>query len=87
MKSSCYTINITNKQEVVMTTKKMNTSKAVMIIEGDIEPDYPEQYIDAWQFLINNGQVWKLQGWYGRTARTLITEGICTVPMEKGEEQ
>ena len=68
-----------------MTTKKLTTLKAIMIAEGEQEPDYPEQYIEAWQLLINNGQVWKLQGWFGRTAQTLISEGICTMPMVKGE--
>ena len=37
--------------------------------EGDI--------IEAWQYLINTGQVWKLQGWYGRTANSLIESGVC----------
>ena len=70
-----------------MSNKKLTTYRAIMIAEGAEEPDYPEQYIEAWQMLINNGQVWKLQGWFGRTAQTLITEGICTIPVEKGEKQ
>jgi hypothetical protein len=27
---------------------------------------------------INNGWVWKLQGFYGRTANALIEAGLCT---------
>ena len=36
-----------------------------------------EETISAWQFLINTGLAWKLQGFYGRTAQQLINEGIC----------
>ena len=35
-----------------------------------------EQQIEAWQWLVDEEYVWKLQGWYGRTARDLINEGI-----------
>ena len=69
-----------------MTKKKLTTFQAIMIAEGVEEPDYPEQYIEAWQLLINNGQVWKLQGWFGRTATALITEGICTMPTTGGAQ-
>ena len=64
---------MTNKQT------KLTNYKATLIAEGVQEPDYPEQYIEAWQHLIDTGLVWKLQGWFGRTAQTLISEGICTV--------
>ena len=29
------------------------------------------------QKLINTGLVWRLQGFYGRTAKTLIGQGLC----------
>ena len=64
---------MTNKQT------KLTNYKATMIAEGVQEPDYPEQYIEAWQHLIDTGLVWQLQGWFGRTAQTLISEGICTI--------
>ena len=64
---------MTNKQT------KLTNYKATLIAEGVQEPDYPEQYIEAWQHLIDTGLVWQLQGWFGRTAQTLISEGICTV--------
>ena len=35
-----------------------------------------EQQIEAWQWLHDKGPAYKLQGWYGRTARALINEGI-----------
>ena len=55
----------------------MNTFEAITLIEDT--PDVSEeQYIEAFQSLIDSGVVWQLQGWYGRTARGLIDGGYCT---------
>lgn len=51
---------------------------AIMTIESATEQD--ETYIEAFQFLINNGVVWRLQGWYGRAAVGLIENGECVAP-------
>ena len=55
----------------------MTTYKAISIIEGAIEEESRELHIKAWQHLIDTGDVWELQGWYGRTALRLIEEGVC----------
>lgn len=49
--------------------------EAVMIAEG-VEDASPEKQLEAWQTLVNTGLVWKLQGWYGRTAQQLIEQGL-----------
>ena len=65
---------------------KFTLMRACMIVEGEEDPSYPEEYLDAWQWLIDSGQVWKLQGWYGRTASMLISDGTCTAPITKEQE-
>lgn len=56
--------------------------EAIEIIEGMQEPESEEQYIQAWQHLVNTGAVWHLQGSYGRAAMQLIENGIIKL---KGE--
>lgn len=55
----------------------MDTLKAIDIAEGIEEPKDENEFIKAWQFLIDSGMVWSLQGFYGRTAEQLIERGIC----------
>ena len=55
----------------------MDYKLAISLIEGFISCDDDDVMIKAWQFLIDEGHVWKLQGYYGRTAMELINEGIC----------
>jgi hypothetical protein len=54
----------------------MNTFTAIEIAEGLQIPESEEQAIEAWQYLIDTGLAWQLQGWFGRTAAHLISEGI-----------
>jgi len=56
----------------------MDSFTAIEIVEGIIEAESEEQIIDAWQKLIDTGICWKLQGWFGRTAQSLIEAGVCT---------
>jgi hypothetical protein len=56
----------------------MDNYEAVGICEGFIECDDESKTIEAWQYLIDTGMAWTLQGWFGRTARHLIDDGICT---------
>jgi hypothetical protein len=55
----------------------MDSYTATGIAEGFIEADSQDQVIEAWQFLIDSGLAWQLQGWFGRTAQRLIEDGIC----------
>jgi hypothetical protein len=56
----------------------MTTYDACAAIEGfDGEEHTEEEIIAAFQHLIDTGVVWKLQGFYGRTADALIDAGHC----------
>ncbi len=56
----------------------MDTFTATMIAEGVEEVETEEEYLNAWQHLIDTGIVWTLQGFFGRTATDLIEQGLCT---------
>lgn len=58
-----------------MTQQNLSTLEAIELIEG-IEDSSIEHQLQAWQKLVDTGLVWKLQGWYGRTANTLIEQGL-----------
>ena len=55
----------------------MSNLEAIDIAEGYVEPESEEQYIAAWQQLIDTGLAWTLQGWFGRRAVTMIEAGLC----------
>ena len=58
-------------------TPYLATAYAEGFCEGENASE--EEQIEAWQYLINTGLAWRLQGWFGRTAKSLIDEGICKV--------
>ncbi len=56
----------------------MDNYNAVGIAEGFVECDSEEEYLEAWQHLVDTGLAWSLQGWFGRTATDLIERGVIT---------
>lgn len=42
--------------------------------DGDLDE---EEVVELFQYLIDTGQAWTLQGHYGRVARALIRNGFC----------
>ncbi|MBP8282299.1 MAG: hypothetical protein KAX46_00025 [Chromatiaceae bacterium] len=49
-------------------------SQMMAFEEGELDL---EETVALFQKLINNGQAWTLQGFYGRTAARLIEAGYC----------
>ena len=69
--------NNDNKPQNLLFPRIMCLSDAIICIE-EHEGDQA-MYIEAWQYLIDTGYAWTLQGWYGRTAMRMIEEGTCSM--------
>jgi len=50
--------------------------KIIAFEEGELTE---EEVIELFQELVNNGMAWTLQGFYGRTAMNLISQGLIHV--------
>jgi hypothetical protein len=55
----------------------MDNFNAVGIAEGFIEGTEEEQ-IAAWQYLHDTGLAYQLQGFFGRTAQSLLRQGVIS---------
>jgi hypothetical protein len=58
--------------------------RAVLIAEGAEAAASQEEYLSAWQRLVDTGLAWRLQGWFGRTATALLLAGMIR-PASEGE--
>jgi len=63
----------------------MTSIQAINIAEGFVPAQSDKEYLQAWQLLVDNGQAWKLQGWFGRTAAAMIEDGLIRAT-EKNED-
>ena len=59
-------------------TKKQKAEmlyKATMIAEGAMDETPEMSYIQAWQHLVDTGACWELQGFFGRAASRMLSDG------------
>ena len=54
----------------------MDSYQAVGLAEGFIEAESEEQVLEAWQYLHDTRLGYGLQGFFGRTIRQLLDEGL-----------
>ena len=54
----------------------MTNFNAINIAEGYEDAESEEQWIEAWQHLVDTGLAWQLQGSLGRSAQHLIDQGV-----------
>ncbi len=68
------------KQILVKKSQKIkwNNYLATAYAEGFLEGENAtrEEQLEAWQYLVDTGLCWTLQGWFGRTAEELIKQGL-----------
>ena len=55
-------------------TRYLATAFAEGFCEGEGASE--EEQKQAWQYLVDTGLCWQLQGWFGRTAQHLIEQGV-----------
>jgi hypothetical protein len=60
-------------------SEQMSSYRAVELAEGFGEPaESEEEVIEAWQYLHTSGLAYQLQGFYGRTAQSLLEQGVIS---------
>lgn len=57
----------------------MNAYRATALAEG-FEDGTDEEIDEAWQYLIDSGLCYQLQGWFGREAAARIEAGLSQPP-------
>ena len=67
-----------------MATETFDRVGFVMAFEGGVLSE--DEIVTGFQHLIDEGSVWTLQGFYGRTAAALIEAGLCTDPRAEARE-
>jgi len=58
-----------------MTNNDFNLIDKIIDFENGSLPE--DDTIELFQYLIDTGKAWTLQGFYGRTAIDLIRRGVC----------
>jgi hypothetical protein len=71
------------KKKIVRVRTPMSMYRAVGIAEGFEQPKNEREVKQAWQHLVDTGQAWRLQGFFGRTASDMLQSGFLKYPKKK----
>ena len=74
------------KREERYNKMKWTPYLATGIAEGFIEVESEKQIIEAYQYLVDSGLAWSLQGQFGRNANSLIEQGLVMLKCPTCEE-
>lgn len=69
-----------------MTHKVKRFDKVGAIIAFESGELSDEEMINLFQKLVDSGEVWGMQGMYGRTAMSLIEQGLVKAPKKKTKD-
>jgi len=65
--------------------KNLDSYNATGLAEGFVEGTQKE-IACAWQWLLDTGLCWKLQGFFGRTASALLEDGLLLPPLKSHKD-
>ena len=72
------TYNLRKRNFYKTLTPYLATAYAEGFCEGEDASEVEQ--LCAWQYLVDTGQAWKLQGWFGRTANSLLERNLISKP-------
>ena len=80
------------KKKLTKKQKQQMLYNATMIAEGAMDETNDMSYVQAWQHLVDTGACWELQGFFGRAAQRMLSDGtlqpapITDEPQDNGDE-
>ena len=73
---------VENKKNPYYVDGKDMSKVPIYYLEGDYGLTEGQEKA-LWQYGVDTGQVWQLQGWYGRTAQQMLDDGYLHYPEKR----
>jgi len=72
--------SVVHKNPYFVDGKDVSKMPIYLLEEGEDSGLTPKQFQALWQYGVDSGRVWGLQGWYGRNASALLESGYLKYP-------